>query len=612
MCGIAGILDFRGKAVERDEILRLTRLLAHRGPFGEGVWFNCDQSLAFGHRRLAIIDPTASGYQPMLSDDARDVIVFNGEIYNFLELRRELEGEGTIFRSQSDTEVILAAWRRWGEEMLTRFNGMWALAIYDSETGALFLARDRFGIKPLLYSVSPTRFVFASEQRAIVRSALVGSSLDLEVARTLMVDAFGVEGSERTLFRDVRRLPGGHCMWVREGRVEIRRWWRTTDHLVEIPKRESERIARFHALFSDAVALRMRSDVPIGTCLSGGFDSSAVLCEMASHERAGLGPRDSAAWRHAFVATFPGKSNDERPMAEEAARWAGVDPMFVRIDDSDALADLERIMDDNDDVYIGLPSAAWLTYRQLRRSDVTVSLDGHGADELMGAYFQEGRSSQFFLRNALATFVSRSRSARRVANVLRAGLISHKGYYFLRGGLGNVPHPFALVGEDDALPDHWGALNRRLYRMFHATTLPTILRNFDRVSMAHGIEVRMPFMDWRVVTYTMALPDAAKSSRGWTKWIARRAMEGRMPETIRTGRRKVGFNSPMPEWLNGPLAVWTRALLEARVPSFTELVDERRLRQAVDQLTSTKTWDWEATGRLWPYLNMKWMLARYA
>jgi asparagine synthase (glutamine-hydrolysing) len=612
MCGIAGIFDVRGRRVEQEHISRLTNQLAHRGPSGEGFWFNFDRSLAFGHRRLAIIDPTAGGYQPMLSDDARHVIVFNGEIYNFLELRRELEREGATFRSQSDTEVILAAWRRWGEGMLTRFNGMWALAIYDTETGELFLARDRFGIKPLLYAASPTRFVFASEQRAIVRSALVGTSLDTEVARCLMFDAFAVEGSDRTMFREVRRLQGGHCMWVRRRGVEIRRWWRTTDHLPEIPKSDADRIARFHELFSDAVALRMRSDVPIGTCLSGGFDSSAVLCEMAAHERAGLGPRDSTSWRHAFVATFPGKSNDERPMAEEAARWAGVDPVFVGIHDADALVDLDRIMDDNDDVYIGLPSAVWLIYRELRRHDVQVSLDGHGADELMGAYFQEGQVSRFRVRNALEGFASRSSSVRRTANLLRAGLLKQQGLYLLRGGLAKIPQQLALAGDDDELPGHWGALNRRLYRMFHATTLPTILRNFDRVSMAHGIEARMPFMDWRLVTYTMALPDLAKWSGGWTKWIARQSMEGRMPEAIRTGRRKVGFNSPMPEWLNGPLAAWTRALLETKVPAFTELVDEAPLRQAVDRLTSNKTWDWDSVGRIWPYLNMKWMLARYA
>jgi asparagine synthase (glutamine-hydrolysing) len=609
MCGIAGVVNLRGNAVEPAEISRLTNLIAHRGPFGEGVWFSEDRHLALGHRRLAIIDPGAGGYQPMMSADGRHVIVYNGEIYNFLELRRELEAQGASFRSQSDTEVILAAWQAWQEGMMTRFNGMWALAIFDTATGDLFLARDRFGIKPLLYALSPDRLVFASEQRALVRSGLIDVSLDVDVARRLMLDPFGIEASEQTLCRQVRRLQAGHCMWLRQGKLEVRRWWRTLDHLPAIPTTEAERVERFRELFQDAVALRMRSDVPIGTCLSGGFDSSAVICTMAAHERAGMGPRDSTSWRHAFVATFPGASNDERPMAEEAAAWANVVPTFLEIGRADALAELDRILDDNDDVYIGLPSAAWLIYRELRRHAVTVSLDGHGADELMGAYLQEGQSAAFWIRNVLAGFGSRSARTRRGSDLLRAMVIKRQGHYFLRGGFRDVPAQLPLVGDNDVVPRDWGSLNRRLYRMFHSTVLPTILRNFDRLSMAHGIEVRMPFMDWRLVTYTMALPETSKSSGGYTKVIAREAMANLMPESIRMGRRKVGFNSPMPEWLNGPLAEWTASLLHRKVPAFDELVDEVRLRNAVIGLTSAKKWDWESAGRIWPYLNMKWTMA---
>jgi asparagine synthase (glutamine-hydrolysing) len=610
VCGIAGIVNIRGRAVEQTEIERLTDLVAHRGPDGAGYWFSAERNVALGHRRLAIIDPGPGGYQPMLSGDGRHVIVFNGEIYNFLELRQEFEALGESFRTQSDTEVILAAWRIWREGMLSRFNGMWALAIYDTLTKELFLARDRFGIKPLLYAMSPERFVFASEQRALVRSGLLTTSLDVDVARRLLLDAFGIEGSERTLCREARRLQGGHCLWLRQGRLDIRRWWRTIDHLPAVPKTESERIERFRELFEDAVALRMRSDVPIGTCLSGGFDSSAVICAMAAHERAGMGPRDSSSWRHAFVATFPGASNDERPMAEEAAAWAQVNPTFLEIDRTEALTDLDQILDDNDDVYIGLPTAVWLIYRELRRQHVPVSLDGHGADELMGAYLQDGQSGPFRMRNALAGISSNSALARRGLDLLRALTIKGRGQYFLRGGLRQIPGPFSLVGDDDVLPRDWGSLNRRLYRMFHGTVLPTILRNFDRLSMAHGIEVRMPFMDWRLVTYTMALPETSKSSDGYTKVIARRAMENRMPESIRMGRRKVGFNSPMPEWLNGPLSGWTTRLLDQNVPAFAELVDEPALRKTVGRLTSSKTWNWESVGRIWPYLNMKWAMAR--
>lgn len=610
MCGIAGIVNLRGGPVDPADISRLTSLIAHRGPFGEGTWFNAKRNVAFGHRRLAIIDPGEGGYQPMASGDGRHVIVYNGEIYNFLELRRELEAKGAVFRSQSDTEVILAAWQAWGEDMLLRFNGMWALAIYDTVTDDLFLARDRFGIKPLLYALSGERFVFASEQRALARSGLVETSLDVDVARRLLLDPFGIEGSERTLFAQLRRLQGGHCMWLRQGRVQVRRWWRTVDHLPDIPDTEAERIERFRDLFQDSVALRMRSYVPIGTCLSGGFDSSAVICAMATHEKAGMGPRDSTAWRHAFVATFPGASNDERPMAEEAAAWADVAPSFLEIGRADALTDLDRILDDNDDVYIGLPSAPWLIYRELRRQNVTVSLDGHGADELMGAYLQEGQSTAFRIRNAAAALTSRSQLAQRGIDFLRTQMIRRQGHYFLRGGLTAMPAALPLVAEDDELPNAWGALNRRLYRMFHSTTLPTILRNFDRLSMAHGIEVRMPFMDWRLVTYTMALPETSKSADGMTKVVARQAMANLMPESIRTARRKVGFNSPMPEWLNGPLAGWTNELLNRNVPAFAEFVDEAPLRKTVGHLTASQSWDWESVGRIWPYLNMKWMLAR--
>ena len=612
MCGIAGIVNVRGRPVEPAEISHLTNLMAHRGPDGAGIWFSTDRNVALGHRRLAIIDPGAGGYQPMSSADGRYVIVYNGEIYNFLELRRELEAQGANFLTESDTEVIIAAWRTWQEGMLSRFNGMWALAIFDTHTKDLFLARDRFGIKPLLYAISPERFVFASEQRALVQCGLIATSVDVDVARRLLIDTFGVEGSERTLCNEVRRLQGGHFMWLRGGRLEIRRWWCTVDHLPELPKTEGERVERFRELFQDAVALRMRSDVPIGTCLSGGFDSSAVICAMAAHEKAGMGSRDSAAWRHAFVATYPGAWYDEKEQAEEAAAWAGVSPTILEIGNANATPELERILGDTDDVYIGLPSSAWLIYQELRRQGVLVSLDGHGADELMGGYLKEGESFAFRMRNMAAGMSSRSRRVARVVDALRMLEIRRRGYHFLRGGSAAVPEQLDLVGDRDQLPSGWGSLNRQLYKMFHSTVLPTILRNFDRVSMAHGIEVRMPFMDWRLVTYTMALPDGSKAADGYSKMIARRAMANRMPESIRMRRFKTGFNSPMPQWLNGPLSRWVDELLAQRVPAFSEIVNEMKLENKIRSLTAAKAWDWESSGRIWPYLNLKWTLSRNA
>jgi asparagine synthase (glutamine-hydrolysing) len=228
----------------------------------------------------------------------------------------------------------------------------------------------------------------------------------------------------------------------------------------------------------------------------------------------------------------------------------------------------------------------------------------------MGGYLQAGGAGAFQLRNLLSGIVSRWKFLSRTVDLARAALIKRKGQFFLRGGLASLPRPFPVVGDDDRLPSEWGSFNRRLYRMLHGTVLPTILRNFDRLSMAHGIEVRMPFLDWRLVTYTVALPEKAKYAGGISKLVARRAMAGRMPESIRTGKRKIGFNSPMPEWLNGPLVDWTASLLAKRVAAFAELVDEPALEKAVLTLNRNKSWDWEVAGRIWPYLHMKWMLAR--
>lgn len=610
MCGISGIVALRGTQVEPASLHRLMDAIAHRGPDGAGTWFSVDRSVALGHRRLAIIDPGEGGHQPMVSADGRHVMVYNGEVYNFIELRRELEATGVHFRTESDTEVILAAWQAWGESMLLRFNGMWALVIFDTHTGELFLARDRFGIKPMLYAATPERFVFASEMRALTRSGLVTHTLDSEVARRLLLDPFGVEGSARTLFSQVQRLQAGHCMWLKNGKVQIKRWWNTAEHLPSVPANGQEQAEQFGSLFRDAVALRMRSDVPIGTCLSGGFDSSAVLCTMAALEEASIGPRSAKAWRHAFVASFPGMSNDERPEAEAAAAWAGVTPTILEIGRNDALEDIDRILDDLDDVYISLPTAPWLIYRQLRRHKVLVSLDGHGADELIGGYRQGGQSWAFHLRNFITGMTSGQPLFAQGVDMVRAAALRRRGRFFLRGGLADLPPMLPVVGDGDALPGNWGGLNRRLYRMFHGTVLPTILRNFDRLSMAHGVEVRMPFMDWRLVVYAMALPDASKSADGYSKLVARRAMASRMPESIRMGRRKVGFNSPMPEWLNGPLASWVESVLAQPVPAFSELVDEATLRRSVRSLAQRRGWDWEAVGRIWPYLHLKWMLAK--
>ena len=609
MCGIAGIFVNNPSDLHLADLSRLAAALMHRGPDGEGIWISSDGKAGMVHRRLAIIDTSERGHQPMQSADGSHTIVYNGEIFNFLELRAELEALGSRFRSESDTEVVLEAWRHWGEAMLSKFNGMWALVIRDNRSGDVFLARDRFGIKPLLYSQSGGRFSFASEMRAFRSLPYIDGTISQSVAKRLLFDPFSIEGSESTLVASIRRLPGGHLAWLRQGHLSVKRWWRTSDHLVQVPSSREEQAERFRELFFDAVRLRLRSDVSVGTCLSGGFDSSAIACAMA-HVAAQTQPhlREAADWRHAFIASFPGQSNDETPEAMEAAAYAGVTPHVLSFEEKDPLAQIDTILADLDEVYIGLPTAPWQIYRELRSSHTLVSLDGHGADELMGGYRQAGQSVGFALRNQAARLAQGSVGIQQVIDSVKLATLSARGLNFLRGHTLIAPQPPKLPSDNDILPSHWGPLNRRLYRMFHGTVLPTILRNFDRLSMAHGVEVRMPFMDWRLVTYVMSLPDESKSEDGRTKAVARNAMAGFMPDSIRMARRKVGFNSPMPEWLNGTLGKWAAILLSKPEPQFDALVDRKALLARVNRLNASQGWDWERCGRLWPYLHLKWYL----
>lgn len=614
MCGIAGIISLDGASVSTADVVTMARSIAHRGPDGEGVWTAADDACVLGHRRLSIIDPDIRSNQPMLSGDGQSVIVYNGEIYNFLEIQDELTRKGHRFVTSSDTEVLLAAWREWGADMLHRLNGMWALAIYDVRSRALFLARDRFGVKPLLYAVQGSRLAFASEARAILALPWFEEAMDVQVARRMMFDPFSVEASERTLFKHMSRLPAGHFAWVRGGELTISRWWRTTDHLVDPPADMAKAAEAFRDRFFDAVKLRMRSDVAIGTCLSGGFDSSAVVAAMSAIAKGGMATahRQADDWRHAFVATFPGLGHDESREAAIAARYAGIDPVMLDLSRDDGEECLDAVMETMEDPFIGLPTAVWKIYRAVSANGVRVSIDGHGADEMIGGYRAANHHLRFLMQNLLGNASGRSQFMMGINDRVKIAYLSRAGNNFLRGSRWSPPDPLEIAANGDRLPREWGLLNRRLYGMFHSTVLPTLLRNFDRLSMAHSVEVRMPFMDWRLVTYAMSLPDTMKADKTFSKLIAREAMRDRMPEEIRSARRKVGFGSQMPDWLNGGLGAWAERKLETAHPVFDDLVDRNGLRDRIRALSHRRAWDWNSTGRLWPYIALKWYLDRRA
>jgi len=577
MCGIAGRLNLDRTPVRREVLARFTDAVAHRGPDGRGLLL--DGPLGLGHRRLSILDLSRRGRCPMPYEDSLPVgaaahlrgrvaaltsagcedaaltpyrywLTFNGEIYNFLELRRELAAMGHPFRTETDTEVVLAAYAQWGEACLSRFNGMWAFALWDRRERTLLLARDRFGVKPLYYAATPARFAFASEQKAFLALEGFSPALNAGIVPAYLQSAYSVEGTRNDcLLAGVERLPAGHILRVAaNGTRTLHRWWETRDHLPAVPARYEDQVAQFRDLFLDATRLRLRSDVPVGTCLSGGVDSSAVASAIA-HLHRGSGndlARTPTDWRRAFIADFPDTALNERTYADEVVAHTGAKPHYWRFDQAEAVQHVLASVWSMEDVYGGLATPVWCLYRELRRAGVLVSLDGHGADELLGGY----------------------------------------AWYL-----------------------DWmqAEANANLHRDFHTTLLPAILRNFDRCSMAHGVEVRMPFMDWRLVTFAHALPAGSKFGGGYTKRVLRDAMTGLMPERVRLRRFKIGFNSPMIEWFNGGLAPLITRVVRHPLWLDSPHWDGPALRDRVLAKTETRAWtmaDWGESIDLWTRFNL--------
>jgi len=625
VCGIAGIWNLDGAPVIPAELDRFTDSLAHRGPDGRGTYLDPQGGFGLGHRRLAILDLSPGGHQPMSSADGRYWISFNGEIYNFIELRGELEAKGHRFRTDSDTEVILAAYAEWGSDCQLRFNGMWGFAIWDQQERTLFVSRDRFGVKPLHYVWEDRRFAFASEMKAFLCLEDFAAEFDLPLLAYVVDGGVHIEGTESCLLHQVKRLRGGHCLFLRQGgEPRINRWWNTLDHLETVPRRFADQVGRYHELFFDACRLRMRSDVPIGTALSGGLDSSSVLCAMAQIKAGtGGGERLASAWQRAFVATYPGTPQDERAYAEQVADFVGIAPSYHTIDPAQGVANLDNFLfqfEEIQDFHLG----PWLVYREMSRSGIKVSMDGHGGDETLAGYHHYPRAA---LREAVWPWPNLRRwadlqttlqemypagaapPAPSLANVLGAELTPLRrrlrqrvlSLPLVRPALKSVfgawrtppdpatgwlristcPPPAPELPADRRRAGQLGALGERLYRDFHLTILPTILRNFDRLSMAHGVEIRAPFMDWRLVCYAFSLPSASKLGGGYTKRILREAMKGVLPEPIRTRRSKIGFATPIEHWLRDELrpivldSVHSRPFLESAVwngPALRDMV----------------------------------------
>jgi len=627
VCGIAGILTLDARPSDSVDLLPVLDAIAHRGPDSSGI---CTHgSIALGHRRLSILDLSDAGKQPMHFAD-RYCITFNGEIYNFVELREELEKLGHNFRTDTDTEVLVAAYNQWGPDACLKFNGMWAFAIWDLQRQELFLSRDRFGVKPLYYLSELGRFVFASELKAFLYLHDFTPRENESESRHQL--ASGMDSSEQTLLEGVKMLRPGHNMLVSRAGIRVSRWWCTLDHLVDTPKRFPEQVEQFRELFFDACRLRLRSDVPVATCLSGGLDSSSILCSIAAMNQQST-KRMASDFHRAFVAIFPNSEHDELQYAEAAVSKAGADPRYRPMDCSRLIEDLPAHAYDYECIGgQGLLLPVWALYRELRRDGVIVSLDGLGSDELFMGY---PRSIRTWLRHHGNLLTSPRRTidlARTLQRILPGRSLSRllsesdpilrtlltgvrSAKRFLRPGPSKAEMPRSAFLESCGTTDEetdahernamnsLSPMNRDLYRQFHHEANWLLLHRYDRISMAHGIEVRLPFMDWRLVTYAFSLPDESKVGGGYSKRILREAMRGILPEKIRTRTPKIGFQAPLYEWMNGALGEWIYE--RSRQKRFLEnpVADGRALRDYISRRHALKDWNGSDARIVWRHVQ---------
>lgn len=611
MCGIFGLVG----RVEPELAQRCLNTLQHRGPDGWGLWQG--DGITLGQRRLAILDLSENGKQPMSYADGRYWITYNGEIYNFLEVRAELEALGHRFRSESDTEVILAAYAQWGEECLSRLNGMWAFAIWDTAERTLFLARDRFGKKPLFHAELPDGgFAFASEMKALL-PLLPEAKPDEALVRGLTLrSSFAYEATERCLVSGIRRLKAGHCARLKAGaagakpgRLAGRLWWNTLDHLPKVPERYEDQVEELRALLLDACRLRMRSDVTIGTALSGGLDSSTIFSMLAHINREHHGEaRLSADWQHAIVASFPGTPLDEAAFAQQVARHAGGEAQVLEIDPNRHIGDLSRMLYLYEDLTVTSPLPFMALYSRIKRAGVTVTLDGHAADELFGGYPTDWA---YALLDAGLDFEQIGQVLEVYEGGMPAGTAQFKrpgsrfASYARRLGTTVAKHALGMhsnLGPEYTQHARWRELDhlsRALFWQTHSFVLPTILRSYDRYGMAASVEIRMPFLDWRVATYAFALPWHSKIRRGFSKAIVRDVAAPFMPAEIAWRRTKIGFNSPIVDWMRGPLKGFFLDTIGSRAFAECALVDAPRARRLVQRVIDEPGATFKSGERAW-------------
>ena len=601
MCGIAGIIDLTNKGINQEEIKAMTDIISHRGPDGEGFYFN--ENFAFGHRRLAIIDLSDHGKQPMHYSD-RYVITFNGEIYNYIELREQLISEGYSFNTNSDTEVLLASYDFWKEKCLEKLNGMWSFAIFDKEKSVIFCARDRFGIKPFYYTQIKEKFCFGSEIKEFTTVDGWRAFLNRKIAVDYLSSGIS-DHSPETMFEGVYQLMGGHYLLfdLKENKYHIKKYYDIQSALIKDEEPMNKAKEKFRNLLKQSIKLRLRSDVKIGTCLSGGLDSSSIVVLMNSI----LKEEDKTQNQETISSCFRITEFSEDTFINEVVKSTGVVNIKVYPQIEDLLKVLDSIIWHQDEPF-GSTSifAQWTVFRAAHNSGITVMLDGQGADETLAGYlgFFDSHFAYYIHSCELRKLIREMLSYKRHHNIitkelflsLKNILLPERIKAVIRGFLGHT-YPVWLNSQSGLELKHFhykgfkSIKDKSLEQLF-CSSLPHLLRYEDRNSMAHSIEARLPFLDYQFVEYVLSLPEEYKIQDGATKVILRKALKGILPDLIINRHDKMGFVTPEVIWLKEYKNEFI-SIIEEAIVILPELINKKAIKLFDDMVNKKIPFSWD-------------------
>jgi asparagine synthase (glutamine-hydrolysing) len=547
MCGINGFTWKDPHLIEK-----MDHVLQHRGPDDQGTYI--DDKITLGHRRLSIIDLSPAGRQPKCNEDESIWIVFNGEIYNFQEIRATLEKSGHQFSSNTDTEVIIHAYEEWGVDCVERFNGMWAFAVYDKKKGIIFFSRDRFGVKPLYFSQDEKGLIFSSEIKGILQHTIRRAPNDKAVYDFLALGF--VDHTPDTFFMGISRLMPGESMIydLSMGTTDKFRWYDLASKLTDAGMiTEEDAAKKIREIFEDSIRYRLISDVPVGSCLSGGIDSSSIVYAMRKMNEMGK--------IKTFSMVFPGKKQDESSFIDEVVAATKVEAHRVSPTTVDLLRDLTDLIWTQEEPFGSLSIYGQYKVMELAsKSGMKVLLDGQGSDEIFAGYFIYYK---YYLFESLLSFrwEESVETGKRMKSKLRdmvlfpvMTVLSALG--LSQGVLKNLwlSRMKYLKGFDgivlaNPLTDRGFDLNRALHSDLTRYSIPQLLRYEDKNSMRWSIESRVPFLDYRLVELAMSLPSSYKIRKGTTKYILRKAMDGLVSERILGRKDKIGFATPDESWM---------------------------------------------------------------